>query len=482
MASLQSGDPRQGQEDTGLRNRDLLTIDDLTIGEIEAVFSLADEMASDVRAHSDLCRGFVMASLFYEPSTRTRLSFETAMHRLGGNVVTAADISTTSLAKGESLADTARVVSSYVDVIVVRHPWEGSARAIANYAGVPVINAGDGSHEHPTQTLCDLYTLRKEKGRIEELSVALCGDLKGARTVHSLTYALARFGANIFFIPTKGYELPDYVKRKLGREFIGSVSEVDQPASDAQAATDLGELDAIYQTPAEPHQLALLADAKMKIGRVAYDVLYASRLQKERHGSQKDQDENSYVRVDRKLMKRPQFKEAIVMHPLPRVDEIAYELDEDPRSIYFKQAAYGVPIRMALLALLLGAVRPDIQERPDRYSRPVDYPVYKSGKGTRCSNPTCVSNQEAGYIDPEFWIISQQPTVFSCVYCQQEVRAKFAGSGRTRVFHGAELYSARRVKEDNLVYFESSEQAAEKGFRPGWRVKPDSMSCHRGAQ
>ncbi|MCH8090399.1 MAG: hypothetical protein IH955_10355, partial [Chloroflexi bacterium] len=174
--------------------------------------------------------------------------------------------------------------------------------------------------------------------------------------------------------------------------------------------------------------------------------------------------------------------EAIVMHPLPRVDEIAYELDEDPRSIYFKQAAYGVPIRMALLALLLGAVRPDIQERPDRYSRPVDYPVYKSGRGTRCSNPTCVSNQEAGYIDPEFWIISQQPTVFSCVYCQQEVRPKFAGSARTRVFHGAELYSARRVKEDNLVYFESSEQAAEKGFRPGWRVKPDSMPCLRGAK
>ena len=171
-----------------LQGRNLITVDDISNDEVESVFSLADLMHADIRGQSNLCKGMVMASLFYEPSTRTRLSFETAMHRLGGNVVTAADINTTSIAKGETLADTARVVSSYVDVIVIRHPWEGAAQALADYASVPVINAGDGSHEHPTQSLCDLYTLKREKGDIRGINVALCGDLKGARTVHSLTY------------------------------------------------------------------------------------------------------------------------------------------------------------------------------------------------------------------------------------------------------------------------------------------------------
>ena len=155
-----------------LQGRNLITVDDISNDEVESVFSLADLMHADIRGQSNLCKGMVMASLFYEPSTRTRLSFETAMHRLGGNVVTAADINTTSIAKGETLADTARVVSSYVDVIVIRHPWEGAAQALADYASVPVINAGDGSHEHPTQSLCDLYTLKREKGDIRGINVA----------------------------------------------------------------------------------------------------------------------------------------------------------------------------------------------------------------------------------------------------------------------------------------------------------------------
>ncbi|MFQ5933329.1 MAG: aspartate carbamoyltransferase, partial [Dehalococcoidia bacterium] len=317
----------------GLKNRNLITIDDLTNSEIEAIFSLADDMESDIRGHSELCKGYVMASLFYEPSTRTRLSFETAMHKLGGSVVTAAEVSSSSIAKGESLADTARVVGSYVDIIVMRHPWEGAARAMANYAGVPVINAGDGSHEHPTQTLCDLYTLRREKGRIEDLTVAVCGDLKSARTAHSLTYALARFGANIVFIPSKGYELPDHVKEKLEREYTGNLWQAGQPTPDPAEDAELGSLDVIYQTPAEPHQLALLTDVKPAIKPAKYDVLYATRLQKERHSGQQRPTENGFVKVDRRLMGRPEFKKALVMHPLPRVDEIAHELDEDPRSM-----------------------------------------------------------------------------------------------------------------------------------------------------
>ncbi|MBA7685155.1 Aspartate carbamoyltransferase catalytic subunit [subsurface metagenome] len=209
-----------------LANRSLVTINDLSNEEIEAVFSLADEMSDSVSEQSGVCQGKLMASLFFEPSTRTRLSFETAMHRLGGNVISAVDVGATSLAKGESIADMAKVVGSYADIIVIRHPWEGAAKVVADYAGVPVINAGDGSHEHPTQTLCDLYTLKKEGKTIKGLRIALCGDLKYGRTIHSLIYALARFDvARIYFCPGRGLEMPPHVLRKLTQEYGGALYE-----------------------------------------------------------------------------------------------------------------------------------------------------------------------------------------------------------------------------------------------------------------
>ena len=167
-----------------LANKSLVTIDDLSNGEIEALFSLADEMSDSMKEQFGLCRGKIMASLFFEPSTRTRFSFEVAMHRLGGSVITASEVGATSLAKGESIADMAKVVGSYADIIVIRHPWEGAAKVVADYAGVPVINAGDGGHEHPTQTLCDLYTIKKERQTIKGLKIALWGDLKHGRTIH----------------------------------------------------------------------------------------------------------------------------------------------------------------------------------------------------------------------------------------------------------------------------------------------------------
>ena len=185
-----------------LANRSMVTIDDLSNGEVLALFSLADEMSSSMKEQHGLCQGKIMASLFFEPSTRTRLSFEAAMHRLGGSVITASDVGATSLAKGESIADMARVVGSYADIIVIRHPWEGAAKVVADYAGIPVINAGDGGHQHPTQTLCDLFTLQKERGNIKGLKIALWGDLKYGRTTHSLIFALAKFGADILFCPS----------------------------------------------------------------------------------------------------------------------------------------------------------------------------------------------------------------------------------------------------------------------------------------
>ncbi|MGH7864937.1 MAG: aspartate/ornithine carbamoyltransferase family protein, partial [Candidatus Binataceae bacterium] len=184
---------------TSLPKYDVVSIDDLSTAEIERIFALADEFAQGLERDGtlDLAHGRIMATVFYEPSTRTRLSFESAMHRLGGAVISAADMKASSASKGESLADTVRVVAGYADLIVIRHPHDGAARVAAQYAPCPVINAGDGSREHPTQTLCDLYILRKKKGRLKGLTVALCGDLKFGRTVHSLIYALARFGANI---------------------------------------------------------------------------------------------------------------------------------------------------------------------------------------------------------------------------------------------------------------------------------------------
>ena len=233
----------------GFAGRDFVSITDFTNSEIEAVLDLADQMDAAL-AHGqqvDLCKGKDMATLFYEPSTRTRGSFERAMHKLGGTVISFAEAkSMSSAAKGETIADTVRVLKSYADIIVIRHPWEGAAKVAADYAGVPVINAGDGSHEHPTQTLCDLYTLRKEMGKLKGLTVLLWGDLKYGRTVHSLIHALARFGAEAICAPLPGLDLPSAVLRRIRSEF-NYVPERVRP-DDSQSM--MGQVDAFYPHPA----------------------------------------------------------------------------------------------------------------------------------------------------------------------------------------------------------------------------------------
>src|SRR5271163_5096534 len=265
---------------------DVVSIEDLGLAEIERIFTLADGFATALENAERLtvADGLIMATLFYEPSTRTRLSFESAMHRLGGAVISSADMHASSASKGESLADTVRVVSTYADLIVVRHPYDGAARVAAEYASVPIINAGDGSREHPTQTLCDLYVLRRKKGHLKGLTVALCGDLKFGRTVHSLIYALARFGANIVAVPTSGMDVPSYVLERLAAERNYSFSTVTMDELKSLA----GGLDALYLTPSAPHQMALFtgdeALRKIPVGEppAALDAFYITRLQKER--------------------------------------------------------------------------------------------------------------------------------------------------------------------------------------------------------
>jgi aspartate carbamoyltransferase catalytic subunit len=458
-----------------LASRSLVTIDDLSNGEIEAVFSMADEMSESIDKQTDVCRGKIMASLFFEPSTRTRLSFEAAMHRLGGNVISVADASATSLAKGESISDMARIVGSYADIIVIRHPWEGAAKVVADYAGIPVINAGDGGHQHPTQTLCDLYTIKKERKTIRGLKIALWGDLKYGRTIHSLIFALAKFGANILFCPSPGLEVPPNIIRKLVTEYGGELEFQD--GLDLKAKERSFPLDAIYITPSSPHQLAMMPGINMEVElKRGVDALYVTRPQKERFAAgEKQETKDKFPVVDKRLLKGKEFKQTLVMHPLPRVDELAYEVDADPRSMYFKQAARGVPIRMALLALLLGAKEGIVAEKYDSFEQKFDYPVYKRGFAVTCPNPTCVSVQETEtkYLKPEFKIVNREPLTLRCVYCEHGFEPKYIASadwheGRldNKKYHSADSHLARKIKPENLILFDSEIEAEARGFKP----------------
>ncbi len=461
-----------------LANRSLVTIDDLSYGEIEALFSLADEMSSAIDEQFGLCQGKIMASLFFEPSTRTRLSFETAMHRLGGRVITAADVGATSLAKGESIADMARVVGSYVDMIVIRHPWEGAAKVVADYSSVPVINAGDGGHQHPTQTLLDLYTIKKEKKTLKGLKIGLWGDLKYGRTIHSLIFALAKFGANILFYPTPGLEVPEHVLEKLTTEYGGDLEKY--PARDKAAKEKLFPLDAVYLTPSSPHQLAMMPDVNIQVElKTGIDALYVTRPQKERFSAAEEGRElrEKYPVVDKKLLRSKEFKKTLVMHPLPRVDELALELDADPRSMYFKQAARGVPVRMSLIALLLGAKDAVISQET---APPATYPIYHRDYGPRCPNPRCVSVQETEvkYLKPEYKIVNSKPLTLRCVYCEHGFEPEYVascdwheGKMATKKYHSASSHWARKIRLQNLIVFRSNEDAETLGFKPSRYVK-----------
>jgi aspartate carbamoyltransferase catalytic subunit len=466
----------KGGDVVNLENRNLVTIDDLSNGEIEALFFLADEMAGSPNEQYKLCQGKIMASLFFEPSTRTRLSFEAGMLRLGGSIISAIDIGASSLAKGESIADMAKVVGSYADIIVIRHPWEGAARVVADYAGVPVINAGDGSHEHPTQTLCDLYTIRKERQTVKGLRIALWGDLKHGRTVHSLIYALARFGATILFCPGPGLEMPEHVLRRLSTEYKGELKRCGNLNQELER--EAFPIDAIYMTPGSPHQLAMLPDISTRVElKAGVDALYVTRLQKERQAPTVEEQglKKGYPVVDKKLLKGKEFKKTLVMHPLPRVDELTHEVDADPRSMYFKQAAYGMPVRMALLALLLGAGEATIPEEEDSFVRKIDCPVYKRDSGVKCPNTKCVSNQETEvrYIKPEFKIVSREPLMLRCVYCDHELHPRYVASSEwhqrkleSKKYHGADSHFARKINPENLIIFDSEKGAQSQGFKP----------------
>lgn len=300
--------------------RHLMSPLDFTTEELDKLFNLANDIEQNPSKYAHACDGKILATCFYEPSTRTRLSFESAMTRLGGRIIGFSDAASSSASKGESVSDTIRIISCYADICAMRHPKEGAPMVAAELSGIPVINAGDGGHQHPTQTLTDLLTIRSLRGSLQDFTIGLCGDLKFGRTVHSLIHALVRYpGIRFIFISPEELRVPEYITELLKSHNI-------------------------------PYEEVIRLDDVMP----HLDLLYMTRVQKERFFNEEDyvRLKDFYVLNSQKMALAK--KDMLVLHPLPRVNEISVEVDSDPRAAYFKQAQYGVYVRMALILTLLG--------------------------------------------------------------------------------------------------------------------------------
>ena len=349
----------------------LIDLNDYPVSWWKKVVELGEEIYKSPEQFSHVCDGKIMATLFYEPSTRTQMSFQTAMIRLGGQIIGFDNPANSSVAKGETIKDTTKIVSNYADVLVIRHPIAGAAKAASLTSDCSVINAGDGGHLHPTQTLTDLLTLKIEKKTLSGLTIGMCGDLLNGRTVHSLCKALSMFPDNKFvFISTTKLGMPAYIKDIIKAN--GSTFK---------------EVNTIEET----------------IGNL--DVLYMTRIQQERFSSEEEYlaQKNTYV-LDRKKMLGAR-KDMIVMHPLPRVDEITVDVDDDERAMYFKQAKYGMFVRMALIMTIL---------KDKKSSETLKGKLFS---GVKCSNPNCITNHEP-YL-PKSFRSSGDETLLECEYCDE---------------------------------------------------------------
>jgi aspartate carbamoyltransferase catalytic subunit len=304
-----------------IKGKSLIEANDFSLEEIDDLLDFAGKIITREKDYSDLCKGNLIATLFYEPSTRTKFSFESAILRLGGQVIGFADAMTSSVSKGESLVDTIQTISYYADLIIIRHPKEGAPKLASKFSKIPIINGGDGGHQHPTQTLTDLLTIHQLKGSISNFTIGLCGDLKFGRTTHSLAKILLQYpGIKFVFISPEELRMPDYIKAEIGNNRFEETNSLER-------------------------SIAQL------------DILYMTRIQKERFFSEEEylRLKDSYI-LDNNIMKMAK-NDMIVMHPLPRVNEIAAEVDQDERAVYFQQAKYGMYIRMALISKILGKGR-----------------------------------------------------------------------------------------------------------------------------
>lgn len=356
--------------------RSLIDILDLSTAEIDALLETAADIMAHPEAYAEKCRGKKLATLFFEPSTRTRLSFEAAMMELGGNVLGFSEANSSSAAKGESMADTARVLSCYADILAIRHPMAGAPRVAAQNAMVPVINAGDGGHSHPTQTLADLLTIKTQKGRLHGLTIGFCGDLKYGRTVHSLIAALSRYPDTKFvLVSPEELALPSYVKH----EFLEAKDISYRQATSLEAV--LPEL----------------------------DILYMTRVQQERFESREEYErlKDSYILTAEKLVRARE--DLIIMHPLPRVNEISVSVDRDSRAHYFTQVLCGKYMRMALILKLLEAAEEDVPPFKDEIVL----------QGMQCKNPACITAKEQEIVHA-FRLVNAEKEIYRCVYCEEK--------------------------------------------------------------
>ena len=358
--------------------RSLISILDFTTEELDQLISTAKDIAAHPEKYWDACAHKKLATLFFEPSTRTRLSFEAAMLELGGTVLGFSEAGSSSAAKGESVADTAKTVSCYADIIAMRHPREGAPYVASRAATIPVINAGDGGHNHPTQTLADLLTINRELGRLNNLTIGLCGDLKYGRTVHSLIEAMSRYeGIKFVLISPKELQLPSYIRYIV----------------------------------LEKHQIPYTEVETMEEVMGSLDVLYMTRIQRERFDDKAEYErlKDSYVLTTEKMSLAK--KEMAVLHPLPRVNEISVKVDEDPRAAYFRQALNGKYMRMALILKLLAEAKADpVKEAVDTTDFVYDFV---------CHNPKCISQVEQE-LPQIFKLTDKAANIHRCIYCEQK--------------------------------------------------------------
>ena len=367
--------------------KSVIDIFDLSTKEVDELLELASDIIDNPAKYAEACHGKKLATLFFEPSTRTRLSFEAAMYELGGHVIGFSDASSSSATKGESVADTVKVISCYADIIAMRHTREGAPLVASCNATIPVINAGDGGHKHPTQTLADLLTIRREKGRLCDLTVGFCGDLKYGRTVHSLIEALSRYtGIKLVLISPDELKIPGYVKHEVIRKSGMPYVETD----DLEAA--LPDLDILYMTRVQKERFADLA---------VYERL-----------------KDSYILTAEKM--KAAKEDMSVLHPLPRVNEISVKIDDDPRACYFKQVKNGKYIRMALILTLLRAAE---KEQPHPELPPVKRADGKTlfANIHKCRNPRCITVTEQE-LDQVCRFMDPKNNIYRCVYCDKKIR------------------------------------------------------------
>ena len=358
--------------------RSLISILDFSVAELDGLIATAKDIIANPEKYREKCRYKKLATLFFEPSTRTRLSFEAAMLELGGSVIGFSEASSSSASKGESMADTAKILSCYADIMAIRHPKEGAPYVASRNATVPVINAGDGGHQHPTQTLADLLTISREKGRLSNLTIGLCGDLKYGRTVHSLIEAMSRYeGIRFVLISPKELKLPSYVRFNV----------------------------------LEKHHIPYTEVTSLEDAMPELDVLYMTRIQQERFDDVAEYNrlKDSYV-LDTEKMKLGKA-DMCVLHPLPRVNEISVAVDDDPRATYFRQALNGKYMRMALILKLLEEAKNPIREEIDTEGLVYD---------RVCKNPKCICQTEQE-LPQVARITDHGENVLRCIYCEQKV-------------------------------------------------------------